>query len=366
MSIKNFFIISAIIGLLIPTVMHAQIKINEIMYDPAGSDTKREWIEVYNAGTQSVDISTWYLHENNIFHKLVATRGSILPAGSYAILADSIPEVLAEYSEYIGLIFDSVFSLNNTGETISMANPQKELVDTLTYTSEIGANNDGNSLQMNNGSLITAGPTFGIVNKTQAEPPIVDTKESATSTSTTKTPTSRDSTHNQQEGVSTYTPSADFKVGAGRDRIVSINTPIDFEAYISKSDIQPKYTWNLGDFDTDSGKKIDHIYRHVGTYEVVLEAKTKEYTGISRTEVQVVEPELDIATSTSGISLHNKSKQELNIGGFVFGFIKDSFAIPRNTIITGGGTITLDIATSTVLQSFDYPNGEIYQQFDTI
>jgi hypothetical protein len=374
MTIKNFFIISAIIGLLIPAVTHAQIKINEVMYDPAGSDTKREWIEIYNASTQSIDLSTWYLQENNTFHKLVAMRGSILPAGSYAILADSIPEVLADYANYIGLIFDSVFSLNNTGETISIANPQKELIDTLTYSSDMGANNDGNSLQINNGTLITAGPTFGTVNKTQAEPPVVDIKDPVASTSTSKTATSTtstsssstDSTHSEQESVSNYVPIADFKVGAGRDRVVSINTPIDFEAYLSKSDIRPRYTWNLGDFDIDSGKKINHTYKHIGTYEVVLEGRTRDYIGISRTEVKVIEPQLDIATSTLSISVHNKSKQEINIGGFVFNFKKDSFIAPRNTIVTGGGTITLDVASSTVLQSFCYPNGEIYQQFDTI
>jgi thiamine phosphate synthase YjbQ (UPF0047 family) len=37
----------------------AAVTINEIMYDPDGSDTNREWVELYNDGGSSVDLSAW-------------------------------------------------------------------------------------------------------------------------------------------------------------------------------------------------------------------------------------------------------------------------------------------------------------------
>ncbi len=367
MSIKKVFIISLIIGLLIPIITHAQIQITEIMYDPEGSDTKREWVEIYNNSDQSIDHSTWFLHENNVFHKLVAQAGSIVSAKSYAIIVDSIPEVLADYASYVGPIFDSVFSLNNTGETISLANSQKSLIDTFTYNSEMGAMSDGNSIQINDGVHVVAGPTFGEVNKTESELPVVEESTSVTSTTTSTSNTSTtDSTHSEQVTVSNYVPTSPFKIGAGRDRTVSINTPLEFEAYLSKPEFKPRFHWNFGDFNEDGGRKTTHVYVNTGVYEVVLEGKTKEYAGISRTQIHVIEPQLEIVQSTTSISIHNQSKQEINIGNFVLNFKKDYISIPRNTIVAGGASITTPIATSTILQSFEYPNGEIYRQFDTI
>lgn len=368
MSIKKFVIVTILISLLIPYITHAQIKISEIMYDPDGSDTKREWIEVVNTGTTDIDLNTYFFFENNVFHKLVAQDVSILLAGEYAIIADSIAEVIADYVGYMGKIFDSAFLLNNTGETISMANSTKEIIDTVTYASDMGGSS-GHSLQITDGQIITASPTFGIVNKTQSESLVEEDEDtgSSTTTSTGNSNTGSGSTHIQQESISKYTPSADFKVDIGRERIVTLHTPIQFEAHVSKDDVSPKFLWNFGDFNTDKGKKTTHIYEYAGTYELVLEAKTKDYKAIDRVGVRVIEPDLSIIQATTTIAITNTSKKEVNIGGFAFIFSdKTSFTSPVNTIITGGGTVYLPNDSLKVLQAFEYPNGEIYQRFDTI
>jgi hypothetical protein len=340
------------------------------MYDPEGSDTKREWIEIINTGTTDVDLNTFFFFENNVFHRLVAQDVSILLPGEYAIIVDSIVEVVADYVGYMGKIFDSTFSLNNTGETISIANSNKEIIDTVTYSSDMGANNSGYSLQINNGQIITANPTFGITNKTQSESLIGDetNENSSTSTSTTSSSSNTsNSTHIQQEAILKYTPPSEFKIDIGRDRIITPYTPIQFEAYVSKQDVSPKFLWNFGDFTIDKGKKTTHIYEYSGTYEVVLESKAKEYKALDRVRVRVIEPNLSIVQATTTVTITNKSKQEVNIGGFTFTFSdKTDFISPINTIIAGGATLHLPNESDKVLQSFAYPNGEIYQRFDTI
>ena len=367
MFIKKVFITSIIISLLIPLVTRAQIKITEIMYDPEGSDTKREWIEVYNAGSTNIDLGTYFLFENNVFHKLVAQSSTIIAPGEYAIIVDSIAEVIAEYKEFIGKIFDSAFSLNNTGETLSIANSNKEIVDTTVYTSQMGANNDGNSLQINEGEIISAGSTFGFENKTESESSATSENNSTSTLQGGSSASSNTSSHTQQESISTYTASSQFKIGIGRDRVVSTNTPIEFFVQISKADINPRISWNMGDFTTMKGKKVNHTYMYEGIYEVIAQAYHDGYTSVSRTQVVVGVPNLSITQASSTLIIRNNSKNEINIGNFRFNFMNgDSYIIPQNTIITGNTEIRKNLEEKQVVQEFVYPNGEIYKRFDTI
>ncbi len=46
----------------------AEVVISEIMYDVSGSDTDREWVEVYNNSSSAVDFTSWKLFEANTNH----------------------------------------------------------------------------------------------------------------------------------------------------------------------------------------------------------------------------------------------------------------------------------------------------------
>ena len=48
------------------SIANANVVISEIMYDPnQGSDTDLEWIEIYNDGSVSVDLSSWTIDGSN-------------------------------------------------------------------------------------------------------------------------------------------------------------------------------------------------------------------------------------------------------------------------------------------------------------
>lgn len=361
-------LIGFIISLLFPLISHAQISISEIMYDPAGSDSKREWIEVFNEGTSDIDLTKWFFLENNVFHKIVAHTDSILKAGQYAVIADSVADFLNDYSGFAGLVFDSAFTLNNTGEPLSIADPNKEIIDAFTYTSEMGANSDGNSLQLNNGVAITAQPTPGALNKTNAETPPDTGSSSGTSTSSGSSSSSNsssnssNSTHTQQSSLTSYVAPIPFKIGAGRIRNVSIHTPVTFEPEVQEDISNIKYEWNFGDMNTARGKKTTHIYEYAGTYNIVLEAKSKGKVVVTRTKVHVVEPDLDIIQSEESISITNLSSKEFNIGDFVLQYMSHSVHIPTNTILEPNQTLTIARKPHEVLRALLYFDGNSYLQ----
>ena len=49
-----------------PAAALAQVVINEVLFDPTGSDTGLEWVELYNASDSAVNLSGWQLYPDGI------------------------------------------------------------------------------------------------------------------------------------------------------------------------------------------------------------------------------------------------------------------------------------------------------------
>src|SRR3989338_6353387 len=108
----------------VPIVMYASetVVINEIMYDVSGTDSDREWIEIYNGGTSSVDVSSWKFFEEGSNHSLTVHTGSaVIPTDEYAVIVDSPDAFLLDWPDYSGTILDSSWSsFTNTGESLAL------------------------------------------------------------------------------------------------------------------------------------------------------------------------------------------------------------------------------------------------------
>ena len=135
-------------ALLLPHTALAQIVITEIMYDPPHADSGREWIEVFNAGTSTIPLTGWKLHEGDANHNIIASLGStMLTPQAYAVIAESVAKFSADHPDFSGSLFHSAFSLDNVGETIELFDASSSLAEYATYDSSQGALGDGNSLQ---------------------------------------------------------------------------------------------------------------------------------------------------------------------------------------------------------------------------
>src|SRR3989344_6229310 len=102
--IFRWFVPVLFILVILPHVSSAQVQINEVMYDLSGTDTDREWIEIYNSGSGTVDLSSWKFFEGNTNHALNnASGGTSLAAGSYAIIADDSAQFLLDWPSFSGV-----------------------------------------------------------------------------------------------------------------------------------------------------------------------------------------------------------------------------------------------------------------------
>lgn len=170
MGINNkIFFIGIIFVFLIVNV--SAIRINEVMYNPNGTDSGREWIEIHNDGNENINLTGWKFYEEGSNHGLSLKQGDlILEINEYAIITSNEISFLLDYPNYAGTILDSSWaSFSNTEETLALKNSSLDIVFEITYDDTWGANGNGKSLQYCSGSWIEAEPTPGSINSCEQE-----------------------------------------------------------------------------------------------------------------------------------------------------------------------------------------------------
>ena len=347
------------------SVLFAGVYLSEIMYDVSGTDTDREWVEICT--DVSVDLTAIKLFEANTNHSITeSSGGATLSPGECAIVADKPDSFRADWGSYAGKVFDSVFSLSNSGETLSLKDGDAVL-DTVSYTSGIGAAGDGNTLQKIDGSWVAGTPSVGAVNSgSDVATPEETVGETATTTETeddepmvvtrtvTRTVYLDLSTHSSPNELSTYDGTgATFVLGAGRDRLVQVGNPVLFDAeykLTSACSGISKFDWTFGDGGSEMGERVSHAYLYPGEYVVVVNAYCGLENEVSRTNVRVVENKIEIGVlPDGGITMANNGLYEANLSHWVLTGAGSSYKLPKDTIIKKGSKIVIPYSISGVV-----------------
>lgn len=331
----------------IPTMVSAQVMMTEVMYDLEGTDTGREWVEVYNAGSSPVDLADWKLFEANTNHRLTAQSVSVIPAQGFAIIADNTVKFLADHPAFSGVLFDSAFSLSNEGETLVLRDGSGADIDTVSYTSALGAVGDGQSLQKSGSSWISASPTVGsMTNENTSQVSGVSTSGDTSSTPSSTMSSGSSSSHASQSVASGLADDVTLEVSSGRDRLGFVGTPLSFEAKIKKprdlASVSVAHSWSMGDGTRKSGQFISHTYVYPGDYVVVLNSEYGGDKAVSKIKVRIVSPQVSIRTANGDfVEIANDSNDELNLGSWVLETQGGRFVIPPDTIIFPRGVVRL-------------------------
>jgi len=349
-----------------PFVAVADAEISEIMYDIEGSDSKHEWIEVHNTGSTDILLSEWKFYENGSNHGLSLFSGSeTLSAGGFAIIADNAAIFSSDWPSVTASIFDSVFSLSNVGETLIIRDEVLNDIDSASYTSELGAAGDGNSLQKNGGTFTPAAPTPGGANSSSPLPSETESGEAG-----------------EPDSGSSTTPSSvveikriSIEISAPRTVLVGADALFSTESFGTEGEPleNERVIWNFGDGEVREGAKVFKNFYFPGEYVVVASVSSGQYTAADSTRVIAKPSDLLISNVVSGprgfIELSNRSRDELDISLWHILSNKKKFSFPVGTKILPGkkvsfanritGLSPISIASTKLL----YPNGvEAYVQ----
>ncbi|MEN6574947.1 MAG: lamin tail domain-containing protein [Phycisphaerales bacterium] len=105
-----------------------QIVINEIYYDPQDPTSHLEFIELFNAGAATVDMSGWYFSSGITY---TFPQGAAVPAGGYIVVAE---DPLA-FVRAFGVACCGPFTgrLSNEGETLTLRDSSGNKRDAVDY-----------------------------------------------------------------------------------------------------------------------------------------------------------------------------------------------------------------------------------------
>lgn len=344
------------------------VTISEIYYDPVGTDAGQEWIELYNDTSNDIDISGWKLFENNVNHAIAPYTGElVVPAGGYAVIADQPSQVVASFSG-IERLYDSAFSLNNTGETLLLKDADGLTVSEVSYIADEGANGTGGSLNKIGTAWIAR----------IASPGKAPSSNAPTSSGDAETPSSGGSGSNSGSSSSAHgndTPSLSgtqsqssskrdprlernplFTLSLVLQDTIVAGTPVVVDGTLERNEQLLKsgrFEWNLGDgtsFAVSRLQPLSHVYAASGTYVVVLEYYKTEFDTVPFLHIEktitVLDGSITIArvTDTGLIALQNNDVETLDLAGWSVQSKGQSFVFSKNTFIVAGKTLTIPFA----------------------
>ncbi|OHA84295.1 MAG: hypothetical protein A2408_00780 [Candidatus Yonathbacteria bacterium RIFOXYC1_FULL_52_10] len=386
---RNFFytyIVGSTALFLAPLFASAMVSITEVMYDLAeGGDSGREWVEVQNTGTGPVTLTAWKFFEGEVNHGLTLSQGSeTIPASGVGIIADNPANFLVDHPGFSGTIFDSSFSLSNTGETLTLRDENLADADTVSYTSEQGGAGDGNSLQKTGGSWRGATPTPGTVSgaPTPPEEPAQESEAKVVTTPTTPATEQTPTPTSQGSGVRTTWPEEPqvFADAGPAARIGIAGADLVFEGRawgVNKNEpIQSaRMLWTFGDGSSKEGNLVTHRFLYPGIYTVVLETTAGYFSGTDRVEVKVVPAELAIVRVKSGpqgfIEIANRGNEEIDLSYWMLRTGDRTAVLPRNTFVGPRRTIVFSEESTTLSVPVVgdvvllYPNGTLAVLYDS-
>lgn len=262
-SVEQKIIIRSGSGPIIDAYPGVVLEITEIMYNNSGSDSGKEWIEVFNPGTSSVSLKDMKLIESGLKHSLTFASGSeTVSAGGYAIISQSPAVFLDLYPNYSGSLWKSAMSLSNSHDTIAIFGNVRNLGE-AEYFSSYGANGDGKSLQKIQDTWYPLDPTPGEENV--YNPPRENKK-----------------------------PIVDFSFSPGapkeREEVVLSASSTDPDGTIQK------YVWKFGDGEefTSVTSTLSHTYTTVGTYTAEVDVYDNDNEFTKATTTISIEPSIGV------------------------------------------------------------------------
>ncbi len=108
--------------------------INEMSYNnPEGS---KDWVEIFNNSSETRDLSGWILQDSDTSHLFKIENKTLLLPYSYYVISEDQESFFLSYPTIQNFTGNSLFAYEKTGECIYLYNSEKQLVNSVCFSSE--------------------------------------------------------------------------------------------------------------------------------------------------------------------------------------------------------------------------------------
>lgn len=141
-----------------PTGQAVYIVVNEIMYDPSNDADSEDWIELYNAGENEVDLSGWYIIDEDTTHdNFYIPTGTVLDTNEYLIISRDTAAFKSIYPNTDNLLIGNIEFGFGGNDEINLYTPEGKILDLVNYDNNNpwpeGADETGYSIELKNPKL---------------------------------------------------------------------------------------------------------------------------------------------------------------------------------------------------------------------
>ena len=398
---KHIILIFGIISFVFPLeVFGAGIVINEVMFDPAGTDTGLEWVEIYNSGEMSENIAGWQLYPDGIGYFSFPNLFTLEPKKFIAVYLRTSGQDSSIKRYYP----DASSNMGNTSGSIALFSGEPRGKDTIKDFVQWGKAGETWESAASDAGIWEKGSLIDTVLFSEGEVLARKTEgkgKDAWAISTLATPgvpnqissnpspaslpsflplSSGQSSSNPTSPAPVPPLSPSIKVNAGEDKTVSVGSLAEFSGNAWGLKEEPlqnaRFWWNFGDGEADEGKNVSHIFHYLGKYMVGLhvssgDASASDYVLVEVSPNHVVIREV-IKGETGFIRLENSALETADIGGWI---LEDSegekFSVPPKTKINSQSQIVLANTATGILENANvsflilrYPNSEIATRYE--
>lgn len=351
------------------------IGVNEVMFNPVGDDTGNEWVEVFNASSETKEIGGWQLYPDGVGYFTFPANFRI-SSHSYVVIHLRSSGVNTDHDLYFP---SATGNMGNSSGSLALFLPGEKSKDTLvsfmryhkpgsserktwesaageaglwtvgTYV-DIATLSEGSSL-----GLASDGVTSGFSSAwRQFSSPSANSANgsggavsSSTASLDAEEPETASTSGNNFPTAPLYVvPHLDVSISVSP--IATAAAPHRFEGRAYGVEKRPisgnaRYLWNFGDGGIAEGALAVHTFRFPGTYTVSLNVNSSSAVGYAVSDIQVNKNAIRMSEVMVGargfVEIQNSSGETLDIGGWILNDGESSFTIPLETKIHGHGVV---------------------------
>ena len=128
---KLLLTVMAVLLVLLACPALADVIIQQVLYDPLGTESGGEAVELYNTGSEAVNISGWTLSTESSSKDATIPQNTLLGPGESFLIADTGWDDAKDNPEWCSASYEETLTLTNSDAGIALVDSDDDIVDAV-------------------------------------------------------------------------------------------------------------------------------------------------------------------------------------------------------------------------------------------